>query len=66
MVSFDVKDLFTSIDLNETITICLDLIFDGAGSVYGFTRDLFSKMLELSVFGSVFLFNKNVTNKLKV
>ena len=58
MVSFDIKDLCTSIPLNETITICLDLLFDGVGSVHGFTRDLFSKMLELSVFSSVFLFDK--------
>ena len=38
MVSFDIEDLFTSIPLNETITICLALLFDGVGSVHGFTK----------------------------
>ena len=58
MVSFDVRDLFTSFPLNESITICLDLLFDSVSSVHDFTRDLFSKMLESSVFSSVFAFEK--------
>ena len=58
MVSFDGKDLFTSIPLNETITICLDLLFGGVSSVHDYTRDLLTKMLDLSVFSSVFLSTK--------
>ena len=59
MVSFDVKDLFTSIPPNETITICFGLLFDDVSSVHILTRKLFSGMLELWVFSSFFIFDKN-------
>ena len=63
MVSFEVKNFFTSIPLNETITICLDLLFDGVSSIHGFTRDLFSKVVEMLNFSSVFLFDKTIIKK---
>ena len=58
MASFDVKDLFTNVPLQETIEICVELLSDGSGSIMGLPQDLFRTMMELSVFNSVFLFDE--------
>ena len=57
MVSYDVESLFTNIPLHETIDICLNSLFNGCSHVIGITRDLFKKLLELSVLNSYFIFD---------
>ena len=54
MASFDIKDLYTNIPLQETIQICVTSL----GSILGLPTDLFKKFLELSVFSTVFQFNE--------
>ena len=61
MVSFDVENLFTNIPLHETINVCLQYLFPNVTStVLGRSRDLFRKLLELSVLNSFFLFNSKL------
>ena len=58
MASFDVENLFTNIPLQETIQIIVHQLFISPTSiVMGLTRDLFAKILDLSVNNSFFLFN---------
>ena len=58
MASFDVENLFTNIPLQETIQIIVHQLFISPTSiVMGLTRDLFTKILDLSVNNSFFLFN---------
>ena len=61
MVSFDVENLFTNIPLHETINICLQYLFPNViSTVLGLSRDLFRKLLELSVLNSFFMFNSKL------
>ena len=53
MASFDIKDLYTNIPLQETIQICVSSL----GNILGLPTELFRKFLELSVFSTVFQFN---------
>ena len=57
MASFDIQDLYTNVPLVETIDICLNKLNDGSGSIYNLPTNYFRKMLELSVFNSIFMFN---------
>ena len=58
MIPIHVEALFISIPPNETIPICLNLFFEGISSVHGFTKNVFSNLLEFSVFNSTFFYNK--------
>jgi len=61
MASFDVESLFTNIPLRETIEICLNLLFTNPTAiVYGFTRECFKSLLEMSVLNSFFVFDDKV------
>ena len=55
MASFDIKDLYTNVPLQETIDICMDLI--SSNNLSNLPAHLFRKILELSVFNNLFLFN---------
>ena len=57
MASFDVEDLYTNVPLVETIDICLKNMDHGGEDIMGISKPDFRKMLELSVFNSVFQFN---------
>ena len=57
MASFDIENLFTSIPLEETIKICLLKLFQQNGSVMGFTKELFGKLLDHAVMNSFFIFS---------
>ena len=57
MVSFDVESLFTNLPLDETINICLDLLYEGKEFVEGMTREEFKKLLELATSYTLILFN---------
>ena len=54
MASFDIKDLYTNIPLEETIEICLSLLH---APLINLPLDLFKKLLELSVYNTMFAFN---------
>ena len=57
MVSFDVESLFTNLPVDETINICLDLLYEGKEFVEGMTREEFKKLLELATSDTLILFN---------
>ncbi len=57
MASFDVKSLFTNIPLDETINICLELLFEDNIEVNNLSRKQFKSLLELAVKESAFLFD---------
>ena len=58
MASFDIENLFTNIPLNETIDICVSLLFENCTHVIGLTSSLFRTLVELSVLNSFFIFDK--------
>ena len=57
MASFDIQPLFTNIPLDETINICVDLVFHKKKKVKGMLKRHFKQLLTLSVKSSCFLFN---------
>ena len=57
MASFDIQDLYTNVPLVETIDICLGKLNDGSGTIYNLPANFFKKLLEMSVFNSIFMFN---------
>ena len=57
MASFDIQDLYTNVPLVETIDICINELNDGNGSIFNMPAQIFRRMLELSVFNSIFMFN---------
>ena len=57
MASFDIQSLFTNIPLDETINICVDLVFHKKKKVKGMLKRHFKQLLTLSVKSSCFLFN---------
>ena len=54
MASFDIKDLYTNIPLRESIQIAMNLI---DANVFNIPHSLFQKMLELSVYNTMFKFD---------
>ena len=54
MASFDIKDLYTNVPLQETINITMSLL---PGSLLNIPQNLLKKLLELSVFNTMFAFN---------
>ena len=57
MTSFDIQSLFTNMLLDETINICVDLVFHKKQKVKGMLKRHFKQLLTLSVKSSCFLFN---------
>ena len=57
MASFDIQSLFTNISLNETINICVDLVFYKKKKVKGMLKWHFKQLVTISVKPSCFLFN---------
>ena len=53
MASFDIKDLYTNVPLQETIDICVSSL----GNILGLPAELFRKLLELAVLNTMFMFN---------
>ena len=58
MASFDIHSLFTNIPLDETINICVDLVFHKKKKVKCMLRQHFKQLRTLSVKSTNFLFNK--------
>lgn len=57
MASFDVDSLFTNVPLDETITICLDLLFQKKRKIHGLLRRHAKVLLDLATKKSCFRFN---------
>ena len=57
MASFDIQSLFTNIPLDETIDICVDIVYNKRKKVKGMLKRYFKQLLTLSVKSSFFLFN---------
>ena len=57
MTSFDIHSLFTNIPLDETINICVDLVFHKKKKVKGMLKRHFKQLLTLSLKSSCFLCN---------
>ena len=57
MASFDVQSLFTNIPLDETINICVDMVYNKRKKVKGMLKRHFRQLLTISVKSSCFLFN---------
>ena len=58
MVSFDIKSLYTSVPVRETIDICLDKLFvEENTTVEGLNKSDFKKLLEFSLLDSIFIFD---------
>ena len=57
MASFDVKSFFTNIHLQETIELCVDLLFNDKPNIDGFTKNDFRELLTIPMSESLVLFN---------
>ena len=57
MASFDIQSLFTNIPLDETIDICLQLLFYKKRKVKGMLKEFVKKLLTHAVKSSTFKFN---------
>ena len=57
MSSFEIQSLFANIPLDETIAICVDMVFDKRKKVKAMLKRHFKQLLILSVKSSCFLFN---------
>lgn len=62
MASFDITSLYTNVPVKETINIILNLAFDNnTNNKYcNFSKDQFSKLLNLTLLDSYFLFNEKL------
>ena len=65
MTSFDINSLFTNIPLNETIDICIKLLFPSNNAkIKGLSRDEFRLLLEIATKESLFIFDNTCYSQL--
>ena len=64
MTSFDVTSLYTNIPLHETIDIIINLVFESNNIFHCYTKDLFKKLLELTLLDSCFIFNEKLYSQI--
>ena len=57
MASFDVESRFTNIPLQETIDLCVDLLFNDKPNIDGFTKTDFHELLTVTLSESLILFD---------
>ena len=57
VASFDVESLFTNIPLQETIDLCVDLLFNNKPNIDKFTKTDFHELLTVTLSESLILFN---------
>ena len=57
MASLDVEALFTNIPLDETIDICVELVFKDSDTAHGLNREEFHSLLSLATKESFILFD---------
>ena len=56
MTSFGIESLFTNIELEESISICVDKLFENNTKVNNFTRESFRFLLELATLDYFLIF----------
>ena len=64
MASFDVESLFTNIPLQETIDLCVDLLFNDKPNIDGFTKTDFNELLTITLSESLILFNNEYSKQI--
>ena len=57
MASFDVESLFTNIPLQETVDLCVKLLFNDKSNIEGFTITDFHELLTITMSESLVLFD---------
>ena len=57
MASLDVESLFINIPLQETIDLCVDLLFNNKPNIDGLTKTDFHELLSITISESLVLFN---------
>ena len=57
MTSFDIESLFTNIQLEETVSICVDKLSENKTKVYSLTKEPFRSLLELATLYSFSIFD---------
>ena len=57
MASFDVESLFTNIPLQETINLCVKILFNDNSNIDGFTVTDFHQLLTVTMSESLVLFD---------
>ena len=57
MASFDVESLFTNIPLQETINLCVKILFNDNSNIDGFTITDFHQLLTITMSESLVLFD---------
>ena len=57
MSSFDVESLFTEIPLQETIDLCVELLFNDKPNIEGFNITDFNELLTVTMSESLLLFD---------
>ena len=57
MASFDVESFFTNISLQETIDLCVDLLFNDKTNIVEFNKTDFDELLTVTFSESLILFN---------
>ena len=57
MASFDIKSLFTSMPLRETLNLCLQNLCRNQAHVKDLTKSSFYKLLKITMFESIFIFD---------
>ena len=58
MYSFDVSSLFTNVSLDETIKICLEVLYDNSQQVI--PKDMFVELMKSATFSVEFRFNNSM------
>lgn len=57
MVSYDILSLFTNIPLEETIDICVDVLYRSHLNTHRFPENTFKKLILFDIQGVEFSFN---------
>lgn len=59
IVIFDVKSLFTNIDLTETIALCVQNLYRNQTHIDSLSKNCFRRLLEIKIFESCFIFDQS-------
>ena len=60
---FDIKSLFTTIPLKETLNLCVQNLYRNQTHVNNLTKSSFDKLLKITMFESFFIFDRKFYEK---
>ena len=63
MASFDVESRFTNIPLQETVDLCVDLLFNDKPNIEGFTKTDPHELLTVTLSESLIFLIMNIINE---